>query len=73
MKPLPDIHNAEAMRLRGIQASINGARNDAAGALRDAVTVVQGCSMAELRGALVAVDAAAERLRTVAALWDESQ
>ena len=71
MKPLPNISDEAAMLLRGKQSAIGSARNDAAAALRDACTSVQGADWAGLVAAADEAIKAAERLKTVSALWHE--
>lgn len=68
---LPDLTDEPAMIRRGKMSAIGSARAEAQAALRDASTYCQSCDWGGL--AKYADDAikAAERLKTVAALWDE--
>jgi hypothetical protein len=71
MKPLPDLDNEAAMLKRGRLSVIASARKDAAETLRDAYTLMQSNDWADLAThARVARDAA-DRLVTLAAMWDE--
>lgn len=71
MKPIPRIDDDAAMILRGKRSALGTARNDAAEALRDAMVAVQSATWDDLRAAVDALDAPAERLRTLAAMWGE--
>ncbi len=71
MKPLPNINDEAAMLERGKRSALHAARQDAAQALRDASTLVQGAEWHELRGHAEAARQAAERLLTLAAMWGE--
>ena len=71
MHSLPDLTNEPAMLKRGQRSAIGSARNEAQAALRDACTYCQTC---EWEGLVKFADdaiKAAERLKTVAALWAE--
>jgi len=71
MKPLPDITNEPAMLERGKRSALASARNDAAEALRDACTSVQSADWKDLHANAGKARDAAERLMTIAAMWDE--
>ena len=71
MRPLPDINNEAAMLERGRRSALGSARNEAAEALRDACTLVQSSQWDELEEAASSAIAAAERLKTLAAMWAE--
>jgi hypothetical protein len=71
MRPLPDINDEAAMLLRGRRSAITSARNEAAEALRDACTRVQSSDWSTLAAHADESAQAAERLKTLAAMWDE--
>jgi len=71
MKPLPNINDETAMLERGKRSALASARNEAAEALRDACTVIQSSNWANLHGLAQEAVEAAERLKTIAAMWDE--
>lgn len=71
MNKLPDLHNDEAMLKRGRRSAIGSARNEALAALRDACTYCNSAEWSELAQRSDEAIAAAERLKTVAALWQE--
>lgn len=71
MRPLPDINDDAAMIQRGKRSALGAARNDAAEALRDACTHVQTAEWGELKDAARKAQAAAERLQTIAAMWND--
>jgi len=71
MKPLPNINDEAAMLARGKRSAMHAARIDAAEALRDANTLVQGAEWHELQSAAEKARSAAERLLTLAAMWQE--
>jgi hypothetical protein len=71
MKPLPDINNDAAMLIRGKRSAIGAARNDAAEALRDACTFIQGADWEDLPLYATNAKQAADRLLTLAAMWEE--
>ena len=71
MKPLPNINDTEAMNRIGKRSAMQSARMDAADALRDAYTLVQCAEWHELQRAAEAARSAAERLLTLAAMWQE--
>jgi hypothetical protein len=71
MKALPDLTNGPAMIKRGQMSAIGSARAEAQAALRDASTHCQSCDWAGLAQFADDAIAAAERLKTVAALWQE--
>lgn len=71
MKPIPRINDDAAMIERGKRSALGSARNDAAEALRDAVVAVQSATWDDLRAAVDAIEAPAERLRTLAAMWSD--
>ena len=71
MKPLPDLNDEAEMIRRGKRSAIMSARKEAAETLRDAFTLMQSHDWAELAlHARVALNAA-DRLLTLAAMWDE--
>ena len=71
MKPLPNINDEAAMLERGKRSVLGSSRNEAAEALRDACTLVQSADWRELHIAASKAQDAAERLMTLAAMWDE--
>jgi heme oxygenase len=71
MKPLPNLNDDAAMLLRGKRSAIGAARKEAAEALRDQVTILQGCSWEAIQHHAPAAISAIERLRTLAAMWEE--
>lgn len=71
MKPLPNINDEPAMLERGKRSALGSARNDAAEALRDACTAVQSADWSELFKAAGKAQEAAERLMTIASMWNE--
>lgn len=71
MRALPDLENVPAMTKRGQQSAIGSARSEAQAALRDASTHCQSCDWAGLSKFADEAIAAAERLKTCAALWEE--
>ena len=71
MKPLPNITDDAAMIQRGKLSAIGTARKDAAEALRDACTLVQAAEWSELTHHARTARDAADRLLTLAAMWDE--
>ena len=71
MKPLPNINDEAAMLLRGKRSVIASSRNEAAEALRDACVSVQSADWSDLRQSAEQAKAAADRLMTLAAMWDE--
>jgi hypothetical protein len=68
---LPDLTDEAAMLLRGRRSAIRSMREECMIALRDAYTHLQTMDYEELSAGADAVVAAAERLKTVAALWEE--
>ena len=71
MKPMPDLNDDTAMILRGKRSAVASARKDATESLRDAYTLMQSDHWSDLaKQARLARDAA-DRLITIAALWDE--
>ena len=71
MKPLPKIDDDAAMILRGKRSALGSARNEACEALRDAMVGVQNATWDDLRAAVDALEAPAQRLKTLAAMWAE--
>lgn len=71
MRALPDIHDEQAMLLRGRQSALGSARKEAAEALRDACTMVQGADWDHLGKHAEDALKAADRLKTLAAMWGE--
>jgi hypothetical protein len=71
MKPLPDLSNSPAMIDRGKRSALGSSRNEAAEALRDACTLVQSAKWEDLYSRAAQAHEAAERLMTIAALWNE--
>lgn len=69
MKPPPDITDAAAMAAIGRRAALSKARREAAEMLRDASTAVQGTGWTELRTHADIAAQAADRLKTLAAMW----
>jgi hypothetical protein len=69
--PLPNINDEAAMLLRGKRSVLASAKNDAAEALRDASTRVQSADWNHLTAEADAAVKAAERLKTLAAMWNE--
>lgn len=71
MKPLPNINDAAEMIVRGQRSAIASARKEATEVLRDQLVAVQSAEWTALaEQARVARDAA-DRLVTLAAMWDE--
>jgi hypothetical protein len=71
MKPLPNLDDEDAMLRRGRMSALLAARKEAAETLRDAHTFMQSNDWADwTTHARVARDAA-DRLITLAAMWDE--
>jgi hypothetical protein len=68
---LPDLTNTAAMIARGQRSALGSARNEALIELRDACTILQSCDWHEMAAATKRCDAAANRLRTLAAMWGE--
>lgn len=71
MKPIPRLDDESAMILRGKQSALGSARNDALACLRDSVTRAQGCDWEHLPAFADEAMASAERLKTLAAMWEE--
>jgi len=71
MKPLPNLNDEEAMLLRGRRSALASARNEAAEALRDACTLIQGADFDEVGKLAAEVMEIAERLRVIATKWGE--
>jgi hypothetical protein len=71
MKPLPNINDEPAMLLRGKRSLIASARNEAAEALRDATVLVQSADWPDLARHADIAAMAADRLKTLAAMWEE--
>ena len=71
MKPIPDINNQDAMVKRGQMSALGSARNDATEELRDALSTVNSATWEQLHGEAVKARAAAERLLTLSAMWQE--
>lgn len=71
MKPLPNISDDAYMIQRGKMSVISTARKEAAETLRDACTLVQTAEWSEMPHYARAARDAAERLLTLAAMWDE--
>jgi len=71
MKPLPNLNDEPAMLERGKRSILGSARNEAAEALRDACVAVQTCTWDGLDEQAGKAQAAADRLRTLAAMWSE--
>ncbi len=71
MKPLPPLADEAAMLKRGRLSAIGSARNEALQELRDSCSYCQSADWDDLRGCADRAIAAAERLKTVAALWSE--
>ena len=71
VKPLPNLTDDAAMILRGKRSAIGSARNDAAEALRDATVAVQSADWPALHEHADKAAQAADRLKTLAAMWGE--
>ncbi len=71
MRALPNINDEQAMLLRGRQSAIGAARKEAAEALRDACTMIQSAEWEQLAKHADDAAQAAERLKTLAAMWGE--
>jgi hypothetical protein len=71
MRALPDITDEPAMLLRGRRSALGSARNEAAEALRDATTMCQSADWNQLAQHADKAAQAADRLKTLAAMWDE--
>ena len=71
MRALPDINDETAMLLRGRRSVLGSARNEAAEALRDACTFCQSADWNDLAKHADAASQAADRLKTLAAMWCE--
>jgi hypothetical protein len=71
MRPLPNINDDTAMILRGKRSVIASARNEAAEALRDATVLAQSCGWDDLALHASQASMAADRLKTLAAMWEE--
>ncbi len=71
MKPPPDLTDDELMLKRGKISTLYSARKDATECLRDAYTAMQAAQWSELHTHASNAREAAERLATLAAMWDE--
>ena len=71
MKPPPDLTDDELMLKRGKIRTLYSARKDATECLRDAYTAMQAASWPDLHTHASNAREAAERLATLAAMWDE--
>lgn len=71
MKPLPNISDEAAMLERGKRSALAQARKEATEGLRDAYTAMQGAEWAELHIHADVIGKYAERLKTLAAMWQE--
>ena len=71
MTPLPNLNDDTAMLLRGRRSALASARNEAAEALRDACTLIQGADFDEVGKLAAEVMEIAERLRVIATKWGE--
>ena len=71
MNPLPNLNDEAAMLARGKRSALASARNEAAEALRDACTRLQGATWQDLAEAAEDARQASERLKTLAAMWNE--
>ena len=72
MKPIPDIDNAEAMIARGKASALMSARKDATETLRDSLLAVQSADWPDLSARADVALRAADRLKTLALLWETS-
>lgn len=70
MKPIPDVDDDEAMIARGKASALMSARKDATETLRDSLLAVQSADWDGLREAAHVALSAAERLKTLALLWE---
>ena len=68
MKPLPNLDDEAAVLRRGRMSLLASARNEAEAELRDAYTAMTGCDWFEFRDKLDRVQAAVQRLDTIAIL-----
>ena len=71
MKAMPDLDNEADMLKRGRRSAIASARKEAAETLRDAYTLMQSHDWADLSTHARVAREAADRLITLAAMWDE--
>jgi hypothetical protein len=71
VKPPPDLTDDELMLKRGKIRTLYSARKDATECLRDAYTAMQAAPWSELHTHASNAREAAERLATLAAMWDE--
>ena len=71
LKPLPDFDDTGLMAARGRRSALMSARNEAAEALRDACVAVQSADVSEVGIPALAAILAAERLQSIAALWEQ--
>jgi hypothetical protein len=73
MKPLPNINDATLMAKLGQSSALYSARKDAIAVLRDAYTGMQatGAEWDEIAAHARVASAAAERLVTLATMWQE--
>jgi hypothetical protein len=71
VKPPPDLTDDELMLKRGKIRTLYSARKDATECLRDAYTAMQSAPWPDLHTHASNAREAAERLATLAAMWDE--
>jgi hypothetical protein len=71
MKPPPNLQDDAAMLAIGKRSALRSARSDATESLRDALSAVNAADWHEMYGAATRARDAAERLLTLAAMWDE--
>lgn len=71
MRPIPDFDNVDEMIKRGKISTLYSARKEATECLRDAYTAMQAASWPDLHTHASIARDAAERLATLAVMWDE--
>lgn len=71
MRPPPNLFDVDEMVKRGKMSTLYSARKDATECLRDAYTAMQAASWPDLHTHASNAREAAERLATLAAMWDE--
>lgn len=72
MKPIPDVDDDAQMLRRGKASALYSARNDATECLRDALVAVQSADWPDLSARADVALRAADRLKTLALLWETS-
>ncbi len=71
MKPLPNLQDVQAMAERGRRSSLMQSRKEAHELLRDAAVSSQSASWEDLIAHADVAATAAERLKTLSAMWNE--